>query len=203
WMTDGPNGARGATLVGGGRPLASACMPCGAALGATWDSALVERIGALIGEEARTKGCRVLLAPTVNLHRSPLGGRNFESYSEDPLLAGVLAAAYVRGVQSQGVAAAVKHFAGNESEFERMTMDAVIDERALRELYLLPFELAVRDGGALGVMTAYNRLNGVYCCECSLASERSMTRSTACRPRSTGPSTVRWRVRQRRAPPFC
>ena len=163
WMTDGPNGARGATLAGGGRPLTSACMPCGAALGATWDSALVERIGALIGEEARTKGCRVLLAPTVNLHRSPLGGRNFESYSEDPLLAGVLAAAYVRGVRSQGVAATVKHFAGNESEFERMTMNAIIDERALRELYLLPFELAVRDGGALGVMTAYNRLNGVYC----------------------------------------
>jgi beta-glucosidase len=163
WMTDGPNGARGAALGGEGRALTAACVPCGAALGATWDPALVERIGVLVGAEARTKGCRVLLAPTVNLHRSPLGGRNFESYSEDPLLAGTLAVAYVRGVQSQDVATTVKHFAGNESEFERMTMDAVIDERTLRELYLLPFELAVRDGGALGVMTAYNRLNGVYC----------------------------------------
>ncbi len=104
----------------------------------------------------------MLLAPTVNLHRSPLGGRNFESYSEDPLLAGRLAAAFVRGAQCQGVATTVKHFAGNESEIERMTANSVIDERTLRELYLLPFEMAVRDGGSLGIMTAYNRLNGTY-----------------------------------------
>jgi beta-glucosidase len=159
-LTDGPNGARGA---GGATTPAATCVPCGTALGATWDADLVQRIGALVGAEARAKGCHVLLAPTVNLHRSPLAGRNFESYSEDPLLAGRLAAAYVRGVQEQGVAATVKHFAGNESEFERMTMDSVVDDRVLRELYLLPFELAVKDGGALGVMTAYNRLNGVYC----------------------------------------
>jgi beta-glucosidase len=138
------------------------CVPCGAALGATWDVDLLERVGALLGEEARTKAARVLLAPTVNLHRSPLAGRNFESYSEDPLLAGRLAAAFVRGAQSQGVATTVKHFAGNECETERMSADSVIDERTLRELYLVPFEHAVRDGGSLGIMTAYNRLNGLY-----------------------------------------
>ena len=134
------------------------CVPCGSALGATWDPELVERVGSMLGEEARTKACRVLLAPTVNLHRSPLAGRNFECYSEDPLLSGKLAAAFVRGVQSQGVATTVKHFVGNDAEFERHTINSVIDERTLRELYLVPFELAVREGGALGVMTAYNRL---------------------------------------------
>ena len=101
-----------------------------------------------------------MLAPTVNLHRSPLAGRNFECYSEDPLLSGRLAAAYVRGVQSNGVFATVKHFVGNDAEFERGTINSVIDERALRELYLLPFEMAIREGGALAIMTAYNRLNG-------------------------------------------
>ena len=106
-----------------------------------------------------------LLAPTVNLHRSPLVGRNFECYSEDPLLAGKLAAAFVRGVQSQDVATTVKHFVGNDAEFERHTINSVIDERTLREMYLVPFELAVREGGALGVMTAYNRCNGPYVTE--------------------------------------
>ena len=164
-VTDGPNGVRGPGLPGEDGGLSSVCVPCGSALGATWDSALVERIGRLLGQETRTKASRVLLAPTVNLHRSPLGGRNFESYSEDPLLAGRLAAAYVRGVQSEGVATTVKHFAGNESELDRMSADTVVDERTLRELYLVPFELAVREGGALGVMTAYNRLNGDYCAD--------------------------------------
>jgi beta-glucosidase len=163
-VTDGPNGARGPSLPGESGHT-SLCVPCGAALGATWDPALVERVGVALGEEARTKACRVLLAPTVNLHRSPLYGRHFECYSEDPLLSGRLAAAFVRGVQSQGVATTVKHLVGNDAEFERNTMSSVIDERTLREVYLLPFELAVRDGGALGVMTGYNRLNGVYCTE--------------------------------------
>jgi beta-glucosidase len=164
FVTDGPNGARGPTLPGLGDDgtTTAVCVPCGAALGATWDVELLERVGALLGEQARTKACRVLLAPTVNLHRSPLAGRNFESYSEDPLLAGRLAAAFVRGAQSRGVATTVKHFAGNEYETERMSADSVIDERTLRELHLLPFELAVREGGSLGVMTAYNRLNGTY-----------------------------------------
>ena len=164
-VTDGPNGVRGPGLPGEDGGLSSVCVPCGSALGATWDSALVERIGRLLGQETRTKASRVLLAPTVNLHRSPLGGRNFESYSEDPLLAGRLAVAYVRGAQAEGVATTVKHFAGNESELDRMSADTVADERTLRELYLLPFEMAVREGGALGVMTAYNRLNGEYCAD--------------------------------------
>ena len=165
-LTDGANGARGPVLPvapDGEDPASSTCVPCGAALGATFDIDLVERIGALIGRQARVKTCRILLAPTVNLHRSPLGGRNFESYSEDPLVAGRLGAAYVRGAQSAGVACTVKHFAGNEYEKDRMLSDSIIDERALRELHLLPFELAVREGGALAVMTSYNRLNGEYC----------------------------------------
>jgi beta-glucosidase len=163
-VTDGPNGARGSALFGLGGETA-VCVPCGSALGATWDPQLVERVGEMLGEEALTKACRVLLAPTVNLHRSPLGGRNFECYSEDPLLSGKTAAAFVRGVQSQGVVTTVKHFAGNDAEFERHTINSVIDARALRELYLVPFELAVREGGALGIMTAYNRLNGPHCSE--------------------------------------
>jgi beta-glucosidase len=163
-LTDGPNGARGMGLPGVG-VVASACTPCGSGLGATWDVELLERIGALIGREARAKGCHVLLAPTVNIHRSPLGGRTFEAFSEDPLLSGRLAAGYIRGVQSQGVAATVKHLAGNENERERMTADSVIDERTLREIYLLPFELAVREGDVRAVMTAYNRLNGIWCGE--------------------------------------
>ncbi len=165
FLTDGPNGARGPDLPfaeGGGSGPTSTCVPSGAALGATWDVDLLRRVGALVGAEARMKACRVLLAPTVNLHRSPLGGRNFESYSEDPLLAGRLAAAFVQGAQGEGVACTVKHFAGNESEDGRMVVDTVVDERTLRELHLLPFELAVREGGALGLMTSYNRLNGEY-----------------------------------------
>ncbi len=163
-LTDGPNGARGAVLPGES-PDTSVCVPCGAALGATWDPELIERIGALLGTETRRRACRVLLAPTVNLHRSPLAGRNFECYSEDPLLSGLLAAAFVRGAQSQGVATTVKHFVGNDAEFERLTMSSVIDERTLRELYLVPFEMAVRQGGSLGVMTGYNRVNGTWCAE--------------------------------------
>jgi beta-glucosidase len=163
-VTDGPNGARGSALFGLGGETA-VCIPCGSALGATWDPELVERVGVMLGEEALTKACRVLLAPTVNLHRSPLGGRNFECYSEDPLLSGTTAAAFVHGVQSQGVVTTVKHFAGNDAEFERHSINSVIDARTLRELTLVPFELAVREGGALGIMTAYNRLNGPHCSE--------------------------------------
>ena len=163
-VTDGPNGARGSSVLGAGEASAL-CIPCGSALGATWNPGLIERLGAALGDEALTKGCRVLLAPTLNLHRSPLAGRNFECFSEDPLLAGRAAAAYVRGVQSRDVATTPKHLIGNEAELDRYTMSSVIDERALRELYLVPFELAVREGGALGVMTAYNRLNGGYCTE--------------------------------------
>ncbi len=165
WMTtDGPNGARGSSFLGSGESKAT-CIPCGSALGASWNPALVEELGALLGRETRHKAARVLLAPTVNLHRSPLAGRNFECFSEDPLLAGKLAAGYIRGVQSQGVITTVKHFVGNECETDRWTSNSIIDERALRELYLVPFEFAVKEGGTLGIMTSYNRVNGRYCTE--------------------------------------
>ena len=162
-LTDGPNGARG-TVMGPAGPTAT-CLPCGSALGATWSTETVAEVGAVIGAEARTKGARVLLAPTVNIHRSPLAGRNFECYSEDPVLAGRLAVAYIRGAQDQGVATTVKHFVGNDAETERYTMSSDIDERALHEIYLRPFELAVREGGSLGIMTSYNRVNGRWCTE--------------------------------------
>jgi len=163
-LTDGPSGARGLAFPGfGGDP--SSCIPCGSAVGATWDPSAAEALGELLGREALDRGCRGLLAPTVNLHRSPLAGRNFECYSEDPLLSGKLAAAFIRGVQSTGVFATVKHFVGNEAEHERNSISSVIDDRALRELYLLPFELAVKEGGADAVMTAYNRLNGRWLTE--------------------------------------
>jgi beta-glucosidase len=162
-VTDGPNGARG-TQIGTAGPT-STCLPCGSALGATWSPEIVAEVGSVIGAEARAKGARVLLAPTVNMHRSPLAGRNFECYSEDPLLAGTLAAAYIRGAQAQGVATTVKHLVANDSETERYTMSSDVDVRALRELYLRPFELAITEGGSLGVMTSYNRLNGRWCTE--------------------------------------
>ena len=160
-MTDGPSGARGAGFT----DSTSACFPCGTALAATWDPALVREVGAALGEEARTKGARVLLAPTVNLHRTPIGGRNFEAYSEDPHLAARTAAAFVEGVQRAGVATTVKHLVANDQEHDRMTVSVEVDERALRELYLVPFEAAVREAGSWGVMAAYNRLDGTYCCE--------------------------------------
>ena len=160
-VTDGPNGARGPSWTG----VPSACFPCGTALGATWDPQLVQKVGVAIGEEARTKGAHVLLAPTVNLHRHPLAGRNFECYSEDPLLTALLAIGFIRGVQSVGVGTTVKHFVANDSEFERMTISSDVDEAVLRELYLIPFEAAVTEGGAWGIMSAYNKLNGTYCSE--------------------------------------
>jgi len=162
-VTDGPNGARGGGLLGTGTP--TACVPAGSVLGATWDRELVVALGSLLGEETRAKGANVLLAPTINLHRHSLGGRNFECYSEDPFLTGVIATAFVQGVQSQRVATTLKHFVANDSEFERNSIDVQVDERTLREVYLLPFEMAIRDGEAWGVMSAYNRLNGSFCSE--------------------------------------
>lgn len=162
-VTDGPNGARGGGLLGTGTP--TACIPAGSVLGATWDVELLQEVGKLLGEESLAKSANVLLAPTINLHRHSLGGRNFECYSEDPLLSGELAAAYIQGVQSCGVATTPKHLVGNDSEFERNFIDVQIDERTLREVYLLPFEFALRKGGAWGLMSAYNRLNGSFCSE--------------------------------------
>lgn len=130
-------------------------------LAATWNTPLIEEIGAHLGQEARARGADVLLAPTVNIHRSPLGGRNFESFSEDPYLTGTIAAAYIRGVQSQGIAATIKHFVGNEQETNRMTIDSVVDERTLREIYLKPFEIALHQSNPWALMSSYNQLNGI------------------------------------------
>jgi len=162
-VTDGPNGARGGgSLIGG---VKSAAFPCGIALGASWSVALVEEVGAALADEVKSKGAQMLLAPTVNIHRSVTNGRNFECYSEDPILTGELASAYIRGLQGQGIAATIKHFVGNESEIERTSMSSVIDERTLREVYLLPFEWAVKKAKTWGVMSSYNRLNGTFTSE--------------------------------------
>lgn len=160
-MTDGPNGARGE--FSGTDRTPAVVVPVGIAQGATWDPALIGRVGDLLGRETRRRAAHVLLAPAVNLHRTPVGGRTFEYFSEDPELSAALAVATVRGVQAHGVAVTVKHFAANDTEVDRHTVDVRADERVLRELYLRPFEAAVRDGGAWGVMSAYNRLDGDYC----------------------------------------
>jgi beta-glucosidase len=160
-VTDGPSGARGEQWSG--RP--SANFPCGTALGATWNTALIREVGVRLGVETNRKRAHGLLAPTVNIHRHPLAGRNFECYSEDPFLTARIAVAYVTGVQSQGVSCTVKHLVANDSEFERMTISSEVDERTLREIYLIPFEAAVREAGTWAIMTAYNRVNGTYCSE--------------------------------------
>lgn len=162
-VTDGPNGARGGgSLIGG---VKSAAFPVGIALGASWNVALVREIGSALADEVKSKGAHVSLAPTVNLHRSVANGRNFECYSEDPILTGELAVGYITGLQEKGVSATIKHFVGNESEIERTTMSSEISERALRELYLIPFEWAVKKAGTWGIMSSYNRLNGTYTSE--------------------------------------
>lgn len=123
---------------------------------------MIERIGEHLGKECKARGANVLLAPTINIHRSPLGGRNFESFSEDPYLTGKIAAAYIKGVQNQAVAATIKHFVANEQETNRMTIDSVVEERPLREIYLKPFEIALRESPPWALMTAYNLVNGVH-----------------------------------------
>ena len=162
-VSDGPAGARGGGPLVGGKKTAA--FPVGIALGSTWNVDLLREVGRALAQETRDKGAGVLLAPTVNLFRSTLNGRNFESYAEDPFLSGKLGAAYIQGLQEAGVAATVKHYVGNESEYQRMTISSDIPERALRELYLVPFELAVKEGGTWAVMSAYNKLNGTYCSE--------------------------------------
>ena len=162
-VSDGPNGARGGgSLIGG---VKSASFPVGIALGATWNVELVKQIGAALADEVKSKGAHMLLAPTVNIHRSVTNGRNFECYSEDPILSGELAVAYIVGLQGQGIGATIKHFVGNESEIERTTISSEIDERSLREIYLIPFEWAVKKADTWGVMSSYNRLNGTFTSE--------------------------------------
>jgi beta-glucosidase len=156
-LSDGPAGVRGESWD---ERDSSANVPSATALAATWDTGRVEAIGRLLAGEARRKGVDVLLAPTVNLHRTPYAGRCFECFSEDPLLTARLGAAYVRGLQRSGVGATVKHFVGNDCETQRMTVDVRIDDRTLHELYLAPFEAIVREEGAWAVMAAYNGVNG-------------------------------------------
>ncbi|MFJ9414276.1 glycoside hydrolase family 3 protein [Streptomyces sp. NPDC101227] len=156
-MSDGPIGVRGRHWSAEDPSVA---LPSPTALAATWDPQLARRAGRLLAQEARRKGVHVLLAPTVNLHRSPLGGRHFECYSEDPLLTGAIGAGYVRGVQEGGVGTTVKHFVGNDAETARYTVDNRIAARPLRELYLAPFEHIVKNAHPWGIMTAYNQVNG-------------------------------------------
>jgi len=160
-MSDGPNGVRGDGL--GARRTAGIAIPVGIAVGATWDPQLAGELGDLLGKEARRKGAHVLLAPTVNLQRTPVGGRVFECLSEDPELTARLAVELVRGVQAHEVAVTVKHYVANDTEVARMTVDVDVDERALRELYLRPFEATVTEAGAWGIMSAYNQVAGEHC----------------------------------------
>ncbi|POR39697.1 Beta-glucosidase, partial [Tolypocladium paradoxum] len=161
-MSDGPNGVRGTKFFNG---VPAACFPCGTALGATFNQPLLEEAGRAMGREAIAKSAHVILGPTINMQRSPLGGRGFESIGEDPSLAGLAAAALVRGIQSTGVQAAVKHFLCNDQEDRRMGVQSIVTERALREIYARPFQLAVRDARPGAVMTAYNGINGTMCSE--------------------------------------
>ena len=158
-MSDGPNGVRGDSNSG----KSSACFPCAISIGSTWDMDLINQLGIALGEEAKVKDVDVLLGPTINIHRHPLGGRHFESFSEDPFLTGKIATEYVKGVQSQDVAACLKHFIGNDTEYERHLVSSNIDEKTLREIYLLPFEMGIKEGNAQVVMSAYNKLNNIYC----------------------------------------
>lgn len=169
FLSDGPHGLRkqeGAQdCMGIAESRPATCFPTASALACSFDPELVERVGAAIGEEARWQGVDVVLGPGVNIKRHPLCGRNFEYFSEDPVVSGELGAAMVRGIQSRGVGACLKHFAANSQEHARMVSDSVVDERTLRELYLAPFEHVVRHVRPWSVMTAYNKLNGVYCSE--------------------------------------
>ncbi|QWC86311.1 glycoside hydrolase family 3 C-terminal domain-containing protein [Nocardioidaceae bacterium] len=157
-FSDGPTGVRGLQFSGGPEVT---LLPNATVLASSWDEDAAEEVGRILAEEALAQGVHVVLGPTINLHRSPLGGRLFEAYSEDPLLSGRLAAAYVRGMQAAGVGACLKHLVANESETQRNTVSSVVDEATLREIYLLPFEIAVADADPWSVMSAYNRVNGI------------------------------------------
>ncbi|RXZ73178.1 glycoside hydrolase family 3 C-terminal domain-containing protein [Agromyces albus] len=168
-LTDGPHGVRkqraGADHLGIGDSVPATCFPPAVALGSSFDPALLERVGVALGEESQAEGVGVLLGPGINIKRSPLCGRNFEYLSEDPIVSGVLGSALVRGLQSQGVGASLKHFAANNQEADRMRVSADIDARPLREIYLRGFQRVVEDEQPWTVMCSYNRLNGVYTSE--------------------------------------
>lgn len=160
-VTDGPNGARGQD---GNTGPKSADFPVGIAMGATWNPELIEQVGAALAEETKAKGAHVLLAPTVNIHRTPNAGRNFECFSEDPFLSGTMASAYIKGLQDNGVAACIKHFVANDQEFERFSISSEVAERPLNEIYLEPFRIAMQ-AQPWSIMSAYNRINGTHASE--------------------------------------
>ncbi|KAK7207651.1 glycoside hydrolase superfamily [Myxozyma melibiosi] len=161
-FTDGPNGVRGTKFFSG---VPAACFPCGTGLGATFDSDILYQAGVTMGEEAKAKGAHVILGPTCNMQRGPLGGRGFESFSEDPVLSGLSAGAIIAGIESTNVTATIKHYVCNDQEHERNSINSILTERALREIYLMPFQLAIRDAKPGAVMTAYNRVNGIHVSE--------------------------------------
>jgi beta-glucosidase len=161
-FSDGPTGVRGSEFVGGEKV---ALFPNATLLAQAWDETAANRVGEMLAGEGRSQAVDVVLGPTVNLHRSPLGGRLFEAYAEDPLLSGRLAAAYIQGIQRYGIGACVKHYVANESETQRRTVDVRVGEAALRELYLLPFEICVADAHPWTIMAAYNNVNGVAATE--------------------------------------
>ena len=165
-LSDGPNGVRkqagAADHLGLNPSVPATCFPTSATVANSWDPALGEAVGAAMGEEAAVQGVSVLLGPGLNIKRSPLCGRNFEYFSEDPYLAGKMAAAYVRGIQKTGIAACPKHFAVNSQELRRMASDSIVDERTLREIYLTGFEMVVKEAQPKTIMSAYNLINGTY-----------------------------------------
>ncbi|KAF8213871.1 glycoside hydrolase family 3 protein [Mycena galopus ATCC 62051] len=161
-MSDGPNGVRGQRFFNG---VPASCFPASTGLGSSFDVELAHKVGEALADEARAKGSHILLAPTVNTQRSPLGGRGFESFSEDPILNGLIAAAYINGLQSRGVSATIKHYVANDQEFQRFSISSDVSERALREIYLKPFQIAIRDSNPWALMTAYNRVNGLHVSE--------------------------------------
>lgn len=167
FMCDGPHGLRkqenAADMLGINTSRPATCFPAEVTSAGSWDPELLAEIGGAIGEEAKDQGVGLVLGPGANLKRNPLCGRNFEYFSEDPYLAGKMAAGFIRGVQAQGVAASVKHFAANSQEYRRFTSDSVLDKRALRELYLTAFEIAVKEAAPSTVMCAYPKLNGTHC----------------------------------------
>lgn len=166
FLSDGPHGLRkqagAGDHLGLNASLEATCFPTAATIANSWDEKLGEELGEALGEEAASMDVDVLLGPGLNIKRSPLCGRNFEYFSEDPYLSGKMAAAYIRGIQRMGVAACPKHFAVNSQELRRMAMDAVVDERTLREIYLTGFEIAVKEGKSKAIMSSYNRVNGTY-----------------------------------------
>src|ERR1700736_3848016 len=164
-MTDGPHGLR--KVEGGGlsTSVPATCFPTASALASSWDTELIREVGVALARESQASDVQILLGPGINMKRSPLGGRNFEYFSEDPLLAGKLAAAYINGVQSQGVGTSLKHFAANNQEFERMVTDSILDERTLHEIYFSAFEIAIKESQPWSVMCSYNKINGVQASE--------------------------------------